>query len=478
MNMKHYIALGLTLPMLALYACKKEEAPQPQPIDEPISVSITGTFHQPEWVDLDAEGEDGLRNFVLRPNAQGYPKVVLTDLENSTDPNAFEPYPTSVFLYNGSNGETPNIRLEVEDDMDRNKGHNPDVGGTNKVSGNTPAERGTSRIVKKGDKYHVLVGFETSGTRGRSLGSNAQWPATFTEQSYYVAIVLNAANRYDDNSQHRIYVPHRHPTNVDTNATGIPFTSMPPVKHTVGDYLLATPMETGKANNGVRGEGFFKMPVISHFSKVIQRTSPNKLTFVTDFYMPGVLLALRFDNRTGRDITIKKLRTRSTSIAYSGYYEFWGGRTTAGSNPKTQRAGKHSPGFARYDKLEGVWDKIRGRVYEFPILDDQGQNSFPLTAGQSSQGRFYINGGYDSKFTDEDVTLVQVEYEYQDTPGVTVYSETVSISPPAATHQGRRFKESHAYLVTVPVRTPELGNLSAAMPDMLGEVNAMNDFPQ
>lgn len=449
MKTKYYTIAASTL--LILGACNKVEQEPigslPAP-EQSIRVSITGTFEQPEWVHID--NDNAMRNFVLRPNEAGYPKIVLTSLENQE--SGFEPYPSIVHLYN-SLGRTTNYRLEVEDDLDATKGESPKVTGTNKVSGASNAQKGTSRIIKKDGKYHVLVGFETSGKNGFSAGSDKTspsvvYPSPYTDMNgYYVFVALNPKYRYDYDSQHRIYYPTKHRTT--SNGPAAP--PAPDLKHTVGDYEVARPTNVGtERSNG------FEIPVFSDYNRKYQRTAPNILQIETEFHMGGVLVALKLDNRTGRNILVKRLRTRSNDLAYSGYFELW---DYDWCNPKAAEAKKRhyptsGPVFVRYDSSN--WDSGRNRIHTYNIKDDTGANDYALRANASSDGRFYLWGAFDeshpkgAKFTGPWQTLVEIEYAYEDQPATIIKSATVDITPVHTA--ARRFEYGKAYLVTLPIK--------------------------
>ncbi|MDO4707599.1 MAG: hypothetical protein Q4A61_04145 [Porphyromonadaceae bacterium] len=451
MNKKYYILFASAL--LALGACSKvEEEPAGNIEDQgkPLRINITGSFEQPEWVHVD--NEHAMRNFVLRPNQAGYPKIVLTSLEGKAE--GFEAYPSIVHLYN-SQGKTMDYRLEVEDDLNPSSDESDKVKGNNKIVGASNEEKGTSRIVKRDGSYRVQVGFETSGKRGFSSGSSKKadvvYPSPYNDSEYYVFVALNPKHRDHPQSNHRIYYPYEHRVVGDNSSTP----SMPALKHTIGDYEVARPSNVSKERDNHDG---FVIPVFSDFHRRVTKTNDNLLQVETQFHMSGVLVALKLDNRTGRDIIVKRLRTRSNDLSYSGYYELW---DFDWCNPKTGPNQRFHPTagpiFVRYDSPD--FTRGRARVYTYDVKDASGARDYSLSARSSSPGRFYLWGAIDegnprhgkaSRYDGPWHTLMEIEYAYANQPNRVVRSATVDITPTYTTK--RRFEYGKAYLVTLPIK--------------------------
>lgn len=464
MTMKSRYYTLLALGLMALGACNKEEVRQDGGEGQSVIVSITGSVKLPEWVDLDHEGEEGaLRAFTLRPDDQGFPKIRLSGIEDRG--LSYEPFPSSVWLYSTTGAWDG--RIDVDDNQENPNRQNTNLSGTNRSNGSSAATRGVSRIIKKGDAYHVLISYEASGKQGQPSylpEANRQQYPNYQQGSTRVFVAFgHHYTAQTGHSLHRLYMPRPH----QTGETSTPPT-LDPLKHTLGDFVVAE-------SSAVRrhGQTTFKIPLISNYANLSTVASPTAAGTETQFHMPGALLALKFDNRTGADITIKKVHTRSNNLAYSGYYELWNGHNAKAGDKYTNNipSGVASTPFFARDNVTG--DNKRSHVYTADVQDEQG-GAYSLAAGAKSQGRFYLWGAIDqSKSTSVgNTTLLQVEYSYNDDLNAVYYSEAINIAPKTAPN---KFEEGKAYLITVPVNKPRL-NYPLFVVGELNRVNAQ-DFP-
>lgn len=449
-------------------ACKQSEAKHEKEEAQSIRINISGTVELPEWVDLDHEGEgtDKTKAFTLRHNEQGYPKIRLSGIEDGNQ--KFEAFPSSVWLYT-PNWVIPNP-ISVED-----YGGDPDrvttqLSGTNKSSGSDANARGVSRIIKKGDTYHVLISYEVTGHQGKLFGpTDDPYPNNYRTLNNLRAFAAlghqyRTSNGRPDGSKHRIYMPKPHTTNTTT------VLQLDPLKHIPEDFIVGEASSTR-----VHGQTFFKLPFFSNYANLSQVDSPTAAGTATRFHMAGVLLALKFDNRTGREIIIHKIHTRSNNLCYSGYYELWKEhRHSQAPRYNTLPTGATlAPFFARSD--QHINDEVRHRaVYPIDIQDENGGTYRLQAQGEQAKtsGRFYLWGGIDLSRHAGQTTLLQVEYSYADTPNERVYAEAIDLAPKTAPN---KFEEGKAYLITVPINKPRL-NYPLLVPRDLIRVDAQ-DFP-
>lgn len=429
MNIKHYTSLLFIA--LAFSACKQSQEPISEDTtkkENKFTVEINGTFHMPEWVDLESGEEDQAKAFTLRPNAQGYPKIRLSGIEDNN--LAFETFPSSVWIYNQTSGY--NFRIDVED----SKQESHTLTGTNKSNGSSAANRGISRIIKKGDKYHAMVKYEVSGKQGQpSSYSGENYPSTYpTGTRAFVA--FGHYFHPQGTSVHRLYMPKIHDVKVNSAPP-----QMDPLTHIPqnGDFVVAE-------NSISKSEGKnFKLPFISKYADLSTIEAPTKAVTNTNFYMAGALLALRFKNNKSSSISIRKIHVKSNNLAFSGFYELWHNHPDQSNN--LPQASRTRPFFARTDGGTET-PKRRNTVYAIPIQNSNG-GPHTLNTGSTSSGRFYLWGGID-ELTANTNGITQIQVEYSIGTGTTTYkTKIINIAPKTAPN---RFEEGKAYIITVPVQ--------------------------
>lgn len=420
----------LLLGLVSLGACKDSQAPhfaKPNVVEEEKTVvALSGTFNMPEWVDLEDENEDIPKAFTLRPNKNGYPKIRLSGIED--DNKAFESFPSSVWLYKP--GKVLDLRIDVED----HEGEKPVLTGTNQSFGSTAARRGVSRIIKKGDKYHVLVKYEVSNKQGQATPSPTgdSYPKPYPTGTRAFVAFNHHHNPQPGSSIHRLYMPKLHNT---TNGT-IP--QLDALQHVSGDYVVA---EAGAAREASKR---FKLPFMSKYADLSTLVSGTEAFTTTNFYMAGALLALKFKNQTGRNITVNKIHVKSDNLAFSGFYELWSDHPdmpTSGTLPSAQRT---RPFFARSDGKQYSQQR-RNATYQIDIKNDAG-GSYLLSTTATTTGRFYLWGGIDEATGSGSTTRVQVEYTAR---GASTKSKVIDITPKAG---AKKFEEGKAYIITIPIQ--------------------------
>lgn len=426
MQLKHYTSLLFVI--LTISACKQGNEPLNEDLtklNDKLTFELNGTFNMPEWVDLESDKQEQAKAFTLRHNDKGYPKIRLSGIED--EGLAFEAFPSSVWLYTPSNSY--NFRIDVEDHGQAD----PTISGTNKSYGTGPNNRGVSRIIKRGDKYHVMVKYEVSARQGQ--------PTTYSGESYpsvYApgtrAFVAFNHHRADTRgaSIHRLYMPHVH--NVLAKS---PIPPLPPLKHIPGDFIVAESSTT--RDNSKR----FKLPFISKYADLSTLETQTKAVTQTNFYMAGALLALKFENKQTRPIHIRKILVKSNNLAFSGFYELWKRHPDKANNLPSSTHTR--PFFARSEGGETSDDR-RKAVYEFDIQDEAG-NAYHLAPKAKTSGRFYLWGGIDTKANSAgNITELRVQYSVGSTIETT---NVINIAPRTGSGQ---FEEGKAYIITIPIQ--------------------------
>lgn len=430
MSVKYSIAISLAL--LVLGACGQREEPNFLSTNtqnaERISIELSGVVHMPEWVDLESQGDEKLRAFTLKHNQAGYPKIRLSDIEdNDAD---FEAFPTSVWLYNARTSY--DLRIDVED----YGGADSAIYGPNRSYGGSPERRGVSRIIKKGDKYHVMVKYEASARQGQpatGLGENYPTPYALGTR-VFVAFNHHRSDAVRQ-SIHRLYMPKVH--NVLSSVTGAP--QLDELRHIPGDFVVA------ESSNIKDDSKRFRLPFFSKYADFATLTTGTQAITSTNFYMAGVLLALKFENKTSSPIYIQKIHTKSNNLAYSGYYELWKSHKDLSNNmPSITRT---RPFFARADGVPGSTNR-RNAVYTMDIKNELG-SVYSLQSGERTAGRFYLWGGIDESSRSGNTTSIQVEYSLTPT-GPTLKTKLIDISPQTSS---RKFEEGKAYVITIPIKS-------------------------
>lgn len=464
--------------MLATLACKKNDAEQALGQEgETFTVELSGSFEQPELVNLEVEQEiepklegNTLRNFVLRAeDIDSYPKIAFTGIEAG---EAFEPFVSAVWLYpQDRNNNDENRIMIVEDNLD------PKVRVTKTQAGQynsgTPT-RGISRVIKENNKYRFLIGYNFKQSDTNRNGANRLQPVVTYRQGVdyrFVAAVNPSLGTPERTSKHRGYYPYYKGEPKDFIASNATVT-MDALKlvPTGEDYLVSA-----KGNNmalNQRDSGKATLPLFSKFGQETTSLKGNHAGVETSFHMAGALLALKLRNDTGEPIIVKNIRTKSNDIAYYGYYEFWYSHHLF-SNNSAYNTPEPVPFFARGDVTDQRNNALNA-IYIYPLQGNTGQALPELANGASTAGRFYLWGGIDRLTTRDFKTYIQVEYSYASNPQQTIYAETVEVTPKNAP---RRFENGKAYLITIPVRRPTVGNLDFTMPEHFGGDLAKEDFP-
>lgn len=454
-----YKVCALASILLILVACNKHEEIASRPTT--LQFSASGSLVQPEWVDLESNTNDS-RAFMLKPNNREYPKIDLPVVQN----NGFEPFVSVVWLFSKNNRNSTGLRIYVEDNNDPNKkdSHADDNTSNTSIPNNG---KGISRIIMKDGKYRVLIGFNVPRGHTTRKKSNSMIGTFLPQEQYNVFVALNPPIRRDSEttSIHRIHFPITH--NVegrDLTEEGIP--KLPPLKYVQNgqSYIVgqsATDMsQIRQPDDTGYNPNTFNMPFFSRFGETLTTENRNgSLThgaaITAQFRMAGVLLALKFKNNTGRKIKVKKIKTQSSHLAYSGYYELWhkiaGKRYTNEKNSTFDNVAG-VPFFSRSVR-EDRSDFLRGSTYEFSLQDVSNK---PLAVGieprQSANGRVFLWGAIDmdESHTGPKETRCQVIYEYEDEPGVSYISKMIKL------HERRgggtvNFEDGKAYLITVPI---------------------------
>ncbi|MDO4692138.1 MAG: hypothetical protein Q4A64_04615 [Porphyromonadaceae bacterium] len=458
-------ALGLAL--LFWSACGKVadvSLGSEQQVSAPVQLSISGSVDQPEWVDMEGEG---LRAFTLKPNAQEYPKIHLPEVEQK----GFESFVSCVWLFPKSvKNRDPHkqaLRIYVEDnqgDVGRRDSHaSPNTSNTSIIKGSSG--KGISRIVKKDGKYRVLVGFHVPKEVKQGSLYNSMLETFRAGEEYNIFVALNPLFRKDSEtgaSIHRIHYPVPHA--VDPGGLKEP-PPLPPLRvvssqdlYVVGQSTTDAAHLTKNQDNAVPTHAFV-LPFFSRFGEKLNLEEVNgKLShgsaLSVRFKMVGVLLALKFENKIGRPIKLKKLYTKSSHLAYSGFYELWPlvpnerypdfQNSTFGNTIRV-------PFFMR-TVVKGTSDALRNATYKFDIQDNNG-NALPSIAPRAaSNGRAYLWGAIDLDKTNtgSKSTRCQVVYEYENQPGVQYISKVVDLSQKKSGGKVT-FEEGKAYLITVPI---------------------------
>lgn len=430
---RRYYILSL-LPALLWTSCKHSEDVAPKQEQLSMTVNISGTFEMPEMMELDEDGS--MRAFTLRRDEKGYPKIRLTGIEDNGA--KYEAFPSTVWLHSGSRAS--NFRIDVED-----YGQDPDRtvtslnGATNKSNGPTADNRGVSRIIKKGDRYHVLISYEVTGKQGQpshSTSGSENYPTTYADGTRAFAVFNHHRNDVSGQSIHRIYMPKVH--NVKDNA---PIPQLDDLKEVVGDYIVAEASHTKDITKA------FKLPFMSNFANVsFIQSSRTAAATETKFYMAGALLVLKFRNGAKRPVTIKKIYTKSNNLAYTGFYEIWHSHGEGSTLPGDDKR----PRFVRNESATTKSTELRNNIYPIGIKTESG-GAYTLASGQTSTGAFYLWGGIDQSSQAGNRTTLQVEYFYGDTESTTNparRTRTIDIAPKTAPN---KFEEGKAYLITIPI---------------------------
>lgn len=455
-----YYSLVL-LPLFALASCNNEEMPNNTNNNntektEAFNISVNGDFVQPEWVDL--ENTSSTRHMYLRAENDGFPKLKFTDLEQ--DPtNGFEPFVSVLWFYKKEPSDGMNLvkgwALKIEDDNDPS--HRTTNIGTakNKASG---TNKGISRIIKEDGNYKMLIGFNVDGNNsmvdnsGENKRFTGYYPVDKFPDDMIGFIALQAPRKYGaGESAHRMYFPKPHKVEGSISAPPLSEDELEPLKRITGNYIIA------ENSNDYDEHKHTKLPFFSEYADIQYNAKNKSLEMNTHFKLGGALLALKFDNKTGKDIVIDKIATKSNDIAYSGFYELWQSQAVGG---KLKVEGKKAPFFVRTVPGAEV-EKVRNSVYKFKVQEENG-DEYRLSAGAKTEGRFYLWGAidnltheYDQYKPSEYKTLIQVHYHYADDANKTIYfAETVNVTPKGAV---KNFEEGKAYLITVPVNKPYLG---------------------
>lgn len=480
-----YTSSVLALSLLLGAACSKEQdVASPQKF----SFSISGSVAQPEWVDM--EGDDNLRAFTLKPNDREYPKIDLPVVKEK----GFESFVSVVWLFPQSLTEKLKagqkgpgvdqygeaVRIYVEDSgdpakMDSHAGKNMS---NTSISRN---QKGVSRIINRNGKYRVLIGFDVQGGATSTNKHNSMLDAFRSGQEYNTFIALNPPLQQASRTRvsiHRIYFPVTHNAeSTDKNKAIVP--NLPPLKYledgesyVVGESAtsmaeIATKTDRGYEPNDHSGyyknksnPKIFELPFFSRFGeKVTTENRENRLThgsaIEARFKMAGVLLALKFKNDTRRAIKIKSLRTKSSRLAYSGYYELW--PSILGSRYKNVKNSTFDnqvgvPFFAR-GQNEQQSNLLRQAMYEFKFRDARNNlKEMDVARDGTTGGRAYLWGAIDldQSYTGPKQTRCQVVYEYADQPGRQLVSKVVVLSQKPGGAEVD-FEEGKAYLITVPI---------------------------
>lgn len=456
MNWRYYSLVAGAF--LALGSCRQADEPIATPTGEALSVNLLGSWEQPEWVDLDAERGEA-RNLVLRRDgADAYPKIRFTALDDGS--KSFEPFVSCVWLQPQDHQVSDQDRLmTVEDNGDPNIRNTKTQAGQYQDDASKGTTKGISRVIKTYDgRYRFLIGYTDHNNRNNA----DKWRPTQSYragQRYRFVAAINPPR--SSTYRHRAYYPAE---TVDHN-------NMPPLKLVDGDYLVG---ETSDSRH--TADKYLSLPLFSTYGVETATLDNLSAGVETKFRLAGALVALQLDNRTGEEIIVRKIRTKSNDLVYSGYYEFWHSHELAPTGANDMFGSAQAGGvpvFARGHNRSD-YDRAVDRVYTYPLQTAAGQAGLTMAQGKSLNGRFYLWGGIDLVTSSGFKTLVQVEYSYASEPQRTIYAETVDITP-----RGKRFANNTAYLVTVPIQRPTLGNLELRMPEHIGNRDYMSeDFPE
>lgn len=437
---------------LFVFSCKNEQEPlSPEnlafgtPIEE---FTITGSIEHPTMVEVDKNGYT--RSLVLRENSSKYPKIVFTDLANGG--KEFEQYFSSVWVYDKSTS----MRIFVEDNGVNNahKGDYP-LGNDNASAISTEvsskgATKGVSRVLKYGDKYKVFIRFSSNNYNNPNQKYNSWYP-TYNNPAtnYNVQVALNpltnGAKSWPLPSAHRVYAPILFKSDsyggTDPRVQDV---QLPPLKLVKGDYHVG-----GESNQVVIGnqtkpadDKMFVIPLISDYNNTLNLNGNTKATSEVKFRMRGILLSMNLQNKTGKKIILKKLKTKSNNLAYIGFYEIWHSANANAANVRNQ-----TPLFIR--AVNGGEDPFRNHIYEFNLKNTDDQNYIPINPNADSDGRIYLWGGLDS--SRDPSTKVQFVFSYEDAPNVDLLSQPMELTPKTAPN---RFEEGKVYLINVPINRP------------------------
>lgn len=444
------VKLSIIIASLFLVSCNNDKEPLSNNVDNSKEefFEIRGDFEAPEMVDLG--DNNSTRALVLRPNTNKYPKIVFPELDNGA---SFEPFFSSVWLHNVNNTSI-NRRIFVED---RGGEHahegstqlGANASATSRANRSGATEKGVSRILKIGDKYKVFIRFSGTSATGRSADDS--WVNTYnTNHRYALQIALNPLtngggnNNWPSGSAHRIYVPTLFRSDGNANPTNMEV-SLPPLKLVSGDYHIghsSSDVVVADRNNPTGpGNKLFRIPLISNYHYTKTADNSNFIKADLTFKMRGVLLSMSLQNKTGKNIIVKKVRTKSNNLAYVGFYDLWHSDNSSNRSdtPVFSRAGDHEHLFQSY-------------TYTFDVQEENSTNPVSISANSESAGRVYLWGGIDKYMPTNGIsTKVQFIYAYADAPDQELVSETLELTPKTAPN---KFEEGKVYLINIPISKP------------------------
>lgn len=482
---KRIYSLGL-LGGLCLVACRSEEAkPGQDVVQEPMRLTITGDLEFPEWVDLETP-EDKARALTLRPNEREYPKIRLSGIEDSGE--EYEPFPSHVWNFSKGANIDPyrEVRTDVEDSgipmsqMGTPESLLPNRNDIQVRGDGVTVKKGISRIIKTAEgKYRVLISFNTVGNVGTayqdgkpregSAPSSSNYPIDYDKlHSVFVSFNVHRGDVADPirsentQSQHRIYMPYVLPIYNERSLQDRDKNNherLQTLEHTVGDYVVSESggdhrynLDTSKPHSNDIPR--FKLPLMSlpPLKQEVRKDLGIHAQVQTSFRFGGVLLGLRLDNRTNREIIVKEIVSREAQLWYRGYYEIF----------RYHNKSKTEPPFWRTNNLFEEKTDLPFWTKVFPVVDTGGAPCH-LHAGTISRGRFYLwgttSGNVYSRLKRDKPTrevetgnppqYLQVKYAYADSPDEDHLSRVVNIAP--QDNKGG-FKYGKAYLITVPIR--------------------------